>query len=165
MTPSPAALPVLTAVPYDDPEARRLTGALHAEQAGLYGFADDPSDTPPDDFAAPHGQFVIARYGDTPAAVGCGGWHLLTPGTAEVKRMYVSPAARGRGLGRYILQHLEEAATAHGATHVLLETGALNTAALALYRDCGYTLRKAYVPGRNTAVNRAMGKSLRDRRD
>jgi ribosomal protein S18 acetylase RimI-like enzyme len=148
------------ALPYEHSEAGRLLWALHAEQAGLYGFADRPDDTPPGEFALPRGQFLTARLNTSRTAVGCGGWHLLTPAVAEIKRMYVTPAARGRGVGRCLLHELERRAAAHGAQHILLETGALNTAALALYRFCGYKPRPPYVPGRSD-VNRAMTKPLR----
>jgi GNAT superfamily N-acetyltransferase len=104
--------------------------------------------------------FVIAHCADAPEAAGCGGWRLLDPETAEIKRMYVATTARGKGLGRRILEHLEEQAAAHGVKRLVLETGARNGAALALYRRCGYTPSPSYVPGRNLSVNRAMSKIL-----
>lgn len=110
------------ALPYEHSEAGRLLCALHAEQVALYGFADRPDDTPPGEFALPRGEFLTARLND--ATVGCGDWHLFAPGTAEVKRMYVVPAARGRGVGRRVLREIECRAAAHGVRHMLLETGA-----------------------------------------
>ncbi|MEV7465420.1 GNAT family N-acetyltransferase [Streptomyces kronopolitis] len=150
--------PSVSAVPYDHPDARRLTQALRAEQLGLYGFADDPDTTPEADFDPPHGLFLIARIGDDP--VGCAGVRLLDDHTAEIKRMYVSGEARGHGIGRYLLQHLEQHAVSRGATRIMLETGRRNTAALALYRRTGYAPCPPYVPGRDHAINRAMTKSL-----
>lgn len=151
--------PSLAVVPYGHPEARRLMRELHAEQIGVYGFADDPDETPHTEFAPPRGMFLIADAGEQ-GIVGCGGWRVLAPEVAEIKRMYVSSRARGQGLGRRILEFLEEQARSRGATRIVLETGADNTSALALYTSCGYAPRPPYVPGRKPEVNRAMGKSL-----
>lgn len=150
--------PSVTALPYDHPDARRLTRALRAEQLGLYGFADDPDTTPETDFAPPRGLFLIARVSGH--AVGCAGVRLLDEHTAEIKRMYVADEARGHGVGRYLLTHLERHATSRGATRIMLETGRRNTAALALYRRAGYVPCPSYVPGRDHRVNRAMAKSF-----
>ncbi|WP_129838062.1 GNAT family N-acetyltransferase [Streptomyces sp. RFCAC02] len=158
----PAALPpaALVVVPYDHPEARRLTRALHVEQRASYGFADSPDDTPSSEFAPPAGEFVIAQPGPTAQAIACGGWHTLSPGTAEIKRMYVHPDARGQALGRQVLTHLEASAARAGATRVMLETGRENRAALALYKSFGYRPIAPYVPGRNEDINRALAKPL-----
>jgi GNAT superfamily N-acetyltransferase len=156
--PGPAAPPSLTPVPYSDPRARRLIQALHLGQLATYGFADDPDDTPEQQFAPPHGLFVIAHRHEIP--VGCGGFRLLDTHTAEIKRMYVASLARGRGLGRRILEHLEHLAASSGASRIILETGYRNSAALALYRQCGFLPTPPYVPGRNPEVNRAMLKVL-----
>lgn len=157
---APAAIgltPSVTAAPYDHPDARRLTQALRAEQLGLYGFADDPDATTEADFDPP-GLFLIAHVCDE--AVGCGGVRLLGDRTAEIKRMYVSVGARGHGIGRDLLEHLERHAAGCGATQVMLETGRRNTAALALYLRTGYLPCRSYVAGRDPRVNRAMTKPL-----
>lgn len=150
--------PSVTAVPYNHPDARRLTQALRAEQLGLYGFADDPGATPEADFDPPVGLFLIAHVGDKP--VGCGGVRLLDEHTTEIKRMYVSGVARAHGIGRYLLEHLEQHAASRRATRIMLETGRRNTAALALYNRAGYLPCPSYVAGRDPRVNRAMAKAL-----
>ncbi|MFD4788846.1 GNAT family N-acetyltransferase [Streptomyces sp. NPDC058459] len=149
--------PSIAAARYDHPDARRLTQALRAEQLGLYGFADDPDTTPVADFDPPK-LFLIAHIDEE--AVGCGGVRLLDEHTAEIKRMYVSREARGHGIGRYLLQHLERHAASRGATQIVLETGRRNTAALTLYRRAGYLPCASYVAGRDPRVNRAMTKPL-----
>lgn len=149
--------PCVTAVPYGHPDARRLTQALHAEQHGLYGFADDPDATPETDFDPP-GLFLVARLGQE--AIGCGGVRLLDEHTGEVKRMYVSIGARGYGTGRHLLGHLEQHAASRGATRIMLETGRRNAAALALYHRAGYLPCPSYVAERDPRVNRAMTKRL-----
>ncbi|MEV5279770.1 GNAT family N-acetyltransferase [Streptomyces sp. NPDC006692] len=149
--------PSADAAPYDHPDARRLTQALRAEQLGLYGFGDDPDTTPEADFDPP-GLFLISYVGEE--AVGCGGVRLLGEHTAEIKRMYVSGGARGHGIGRYLLERLEQHAARRGATQIVLETGRRNTAALALYHRTGYLPCPSYVAGRDHRVNRAMTKTV-----
>ncbi|WEH31973.1 GNAT family N-acetyltransferase [Streptomyces sp. AM 4-1-1] len=157
----PAAAPAwtITAVSYDSPSARALTRALHSEQVATYGKADDPATTPVAEFEPPGGVFLVAGLPDG-TALACGGWRTVGSTTAEVKRMYVTPAARGQGLGRGILQALEQDARHHGKTEVLLETGVSNHAALALYTRCGYALVDPYVSGRDPRINRALSKTL-----
>ncbi|MHC3392297.1 GNAT family N-acetyltransferase [Streptomyces lavendulocolor] len=149
----------LTAVPYGTVDARALTRALHQEQLATYGSADDPEATDCAEFDAPHGQFLLARLGDGPA-LACGGWRTLSPSTAEIKRMYVAPAARGQRLGRRILAALEQDLLGRGHIEVLLETGVHNIAALALYAAFGYAPVRSYVPGRNPDINRALKKAV-----
>ncbi|MFF0630310.1 GNAT family N-acetyltransferase [Streptomyces sp. NPDC004296] len=74
--------------------------------------------------------------------------HVSEPATAEIKRMYVTPAARGHGVGRWVLETLERDARQQGMTKAILETGVHNYAALALYTRCGYTPVEPYVLGR-----------------
>ncbi|MFF4755274.1 GNAT family N-acetyltransferase [Streptomyces sp. NPDC002514] len=149
----------VTAAPYDHPDARRLTWALCAEQLALYGFAEDPDTTPEADFDPPCGLFLIARVGDEP--VGCGGIRLLDEHTAGIKRMYVADRARRHGIGRCLLEHLEQHAVRRGAARIMLETGRRNTAALALCHRTGFLPCPSYVPGRDHTVNRAMTKPPR----
>ncbi|WP_067969771.1 GNAT family N-acetyltransferase [Nocardiopsis trehalosi] len=156
--PLPATAVALSAVSYGHPDARRLTSALHTEQLATYGFADDPRTTPDDYFDPPDGLFILALVHGR--AVGCGGWRRLGPHTAEIKRMYVHAEARGMSLGARILDHLEADAAARGARCLVLETGSANYSALALYRARGYRAMPSYVPGRDPAVNRALGKPV-----
>ncbi|MFE7485021.1 GNAT family N-acetyltransferase [Streptomyces sp. NPDC057552] len=159
---SPAHPLLLQPVAYDHADARRLTQALHQVQVDLYGFADDPRTTPSSCFRSPNGLFLVARRG--PVALGCGGVRHLQSGTAEIKRMYVIPAARGTGAGQAILRALEEAARQWGAGRIILETGARNHAALALYTKAGYARIEPYAAGRDPQINRALSKRLQDRR-
>ncbi|MFE1145681.1 GNAT family N-acetyltransferase [Streptomyces albidoflavus] len=149
----------LTSASYDSPVARELTRALHAEQMGLYSRADDPEATQPAEFTSPQGAFFVVT-GPGGTAMACGGWRTAAQATAEIKRMYVTPAARGHGLGRQILAALESDARRHGMRQVILETGVANTAALALYASRGYTPTASYVAGRDPHINRALRKLL-----
>jgi GNAT superfamily N-acetyltransferase len=77
--------------------------------------------------------------------VAMGGWRRLgdrpglpSPNAAEIKRMYVAPAVRRRGLARVVLAELETTARAAGIDWLVLETGRPQTSALQLYRSAGY---------------------------
>lgn len=80
--------------------------------------------------------FLVARRNG--AAVGCGAIQWSGDGTAEVKRMFVSDDARGHGVGRRILGRLIDLARERGIDRVNLETGPLNTEAVALYHAMGF---------------------------
>jgi len=71
-------------------------------------------------------------------AVTGGGLRRLDDGVAEIKRMYVRPAARSRGLARALLGALEQTATELGYERVRLDTGPKQVHGLALYRSAGY---------------------------
>ena len=124
--------------PADGAAGKSLLGGFEAEIATLYPNWD-PSIGPsanPDEFAPPAGCFLIA-YEDG-LALGCGGFKRLDEGSAEIKRMFVAPAARGRGVARLILRELERVAGARGYARVRLDTGAAQPHALALYRSEQY---------------------------
>jgi GNAT superfamily N-acetyltransferase len=80
----------------------------------------------------PRGRLLVARLGDD--AVGVGALRPVDDTTAEIKRMYVRPAAQGLGIGRAILARLVHDARAEGYATVRLETVRFMTAALAMYR-------------------------------
>lgn len=71
-------------------------------------------------------------------AVACGGVQALDEESGEIKRMYVRPAYRGRGIARQLLAALEELAYQQGHSSVRLETGTYLPAAVGLYTSCGY---------------------------
>jgi putative acetyltransferase len=76
--------------------------------------------------------------------LGCGAVRLLDANTAEVKRMYVTPEARGQGVGKAVLAALETEARRIGARWLLLETGIRQTAALRLYEGSGFCYIEPY---------------------
>jgi GNAT superfamily N-acetyltransferase/DNA-binding MarR family transcriptional regulator len=85
----------------------------------------------------PAGLLLVAWLRGEP--VGCGGLKLHRRAPAELKRMWVAPAARGLGVGRRILQELEAHARERGAQRVRLETNRTLREATTLYRSAGYT--------------------------
>jgi putative acetyltransferase len=79
--------------------------------------------------------FFMARLGAN--AVGCGGVALF-PDFAEVKRMYVRQAARGRGVADAVLARIEAETRGAGLTMLRLETGSTQVAAMRLYARAGF---------------------------
>ncbi len=80
---------------------------------------------------------VLAYENDVPA--GCGCFRYFAPETIEIKRMYVKPEFRGRGISRLILAELEKWAAELGYTKSVLETGNQQAEAIHLYHRFGYT--------------------------
>ena len=128
----------ITAERFDTDDARRLVAELDAHLAARY---------PPEQRFGPNlkpehledgrGTFVVVR--DDGRAIGCGALRLLEATTAEVKRMYVEPGWRGRGVGQSVLAHLETAARGLGVRRLVLETGIYQEAAIKLYQRAGFT--------------------------
>ena len=122
-------------------EAAGLLADYFAYLASTFpaGFDPDAGSTTSDpaEMSPPHGVFLVVREDDG-TAVGCGGVKLLEDDRAEVKRMYLRPSTRGRGLGALLLDALEKAARGLGATEAVLDTNATLEAALALYRRHGW---------------------------
>jgi GNAT superfamily N-acetyltransferase len=126
-------------LPADRPPAADLVAAMVAEMALLYGPIDVPGmpSATPADFTPPHGTFLVG-FDDAGAPVCAGGVKRLDAEAAEIKRMYVVPAARGRGLARVLLGALEDAAREIGYRTVRLDTGPLQEHAQRLYESAGY---------------------------
>jgi GNAT superfamily N-acetyltransferase len=89
-----------------------------------------------DEFAPPRGRFLIIRMNGDP--VGCGGLTPLDADAAYLKRMWIAPAVRGRGLGRRLLAALEAKAKSIGYSIAKLETNRALPEAQQLYRSTGY---------------------------
>ena len=121
------------------PPASDLIAAMVAEMEPLYGRIDVPQapSATAADFSPPGGTFVVGYDGDGRAVCG-GGVKRLDDEAAEIKRMYVLPELRGRGLARELLGALEDAARALGYTVARLDTGARQPHAERLYRESGY---------------------------
>jgi GNAT superfamily N-acetyltransferase len=153
----PAAV-VVRPASYGDSDVAALVLDVQAVYVALYGGEDETPMTP-DDFLAPEGTFVVAEVDG--AAVGCGAFRRHDGlDVAEIKRMYVRPAARGRGVGRAVLEDLERRAAAAGYRRVVLETGARQPEAIALYASAGYREIEPYGFYRCSPLSRCFGKDL-----
>ncbi|MEV0587384.1 helix-turn-helix domain-containing GNAT family N-acetyltransferase [Nonomuraea sp. NPDC050310] len=121
------------------PDARRCLAAYYAEIGDRFehGFelarARQVRD---EDVTPPAGLLLVAMVHGEP--VGCGALKLSGLPYAEIKRMWVSPAVRGLGLGRRFLAELEDRAAAAGAKAVRLDTNRSLTEAISLYHRTGY---------------------------
>jgi putative acetyltransferase len=100
---------------------------------------------------------LVAREGGV--AIGCGAYQLHGDGSAEVKSMYVTPAAQGRGVGRAILAAIEDALRGR-VTTLRLETGIHQGAAMRLYERAGFRRRGRFGRYRNDPLSVFMEKSL-----
>jgi DNA-binding MarR family transcriptional regulator len=120
-------------------DARQCVRAYVAELNERWEAGFDPSagvTAEPHELTPPAGCFVVAYLDGEP--VGCGGVKHLPGGPSDIKRMWVSPTARGLGLGRRLLAELEQRARDSGATVARLETNRVLVEAIALYRSAGY---------------------------
>ncbi|MBW1603922.1 GNAT family N-acetyltransferase [Streptomyces sp. JJ66] len=129
---------------YDHPDAQKLDAEVQLEYARRYDTEGDATPLSPQMFVPPKGLYLLA-YDETERPVATGGWRAMdqdgegySDGDAEIKRMFVVPEARGRGLARAILAQLEADARAAGRTRMVLETGTKQPEAIALYVSAGY---------------------------
>jgi ketosteroid isomerase-like protein/GNAT superfamily N-acetyltransferase len=120
--------------PFDAPDSVELRTELATELVERYDGDIEAGEKPSAESVA---TFLVARD-RRQAAVGCGALRPLEKGVAELKRMYVRPRMRGRGLGWVILAALEEEGRRLGFDLLRLETGDLQGEAMALYRAAGY---------------------------
>ena len=121
------------------PAALACQRAYASELADRFEAGYDPAQTMTvndAELAPPAGLLLVASLHGEP--VGCGAVILAAAGPAKIRRMWVSPAVRGLGLGRRILAGLEAHAAAAGASTVRLETNRALTEAISLYRSAGY---------------------------
>ena len=127
-------------LPAGEPPASELIAAMVAELVDLYGPVDDtdrfPSATP-QELGPPHGVCIVGFDGAEPVCAGA--VKRFEPGVGEIKRMYVAPAGRSRGLARLLLGALEDAARDLGYSRVRLDTGPRQPHARTLYLSAGYT--------------------------
>jgi GNAT superfamily N-acetyltransferase len=143
-------------VGYED--AAELIAELDADLTVRYGSDDDPVLAHHEEFESPHGRFFVVVEEGT--SLGCAGIRRIAPGTAELKRMYVRPAARGRGLARLLLTACEEAAADMGYDELWLETGDAQPEAVALYLSAGYEPVPAFGQYQHSPRSITLGKPV-----
>jgi putative acetyltransferase len=141
----------------NQPEIIALIADLDAYQLTLY---------PPESVYAldlnalmqPEVKFAVVRDADG-AIVGCGAV-VLSPEYGEIKRMYVQPAMRGKGLARRLMETLEQATREAGRPLMVLETGPSQPEAIALYERHGFTVCGPYGDYRDDPLSVFMRKQL-----
>lgn len=124
--------------PADSDVSLALQHAFFADIASRYpGWQPSSSQSvEPSELAPPRGVWLIAYLDGIP--VGCGGLQPLDADTAEVRRIFLNKDARGRGIGRALLNAIETHARHLGYLRVRLTTGDQQTAALRLFQSAGY---------------------------
>ena len=130
----------------DDPAAQSCLAAyfqllaqtVPGVSTGLFPLPDPNAQH----YRLPHGAFLIAWSNTTP--LGCVSLRRLTPELAEVKRLWVAPAARGHGLARRLMLAIENQARSLAYTRLNLDTNAALTAAITLYETTGWTPTAPY---------------------
>ncbi len=133
-------MPTISPAAWDDPEVARLTAAQQAELRDRYGGAGEPGRPP----SASDVAVVLLARDDDGTPIGCGALRPLGAGEAELTRMYVVPAARGRGVSKLLLAGLEVEALSRGWTTLRLETGPRQPEAVGLYTRAGYEPAAAF---------------------
>jgi GNAT superfamily N-acetyltransferase len=126
-------------VPAGEPPASDLVEAMVAEGLQVYGSRFDIPGAPTataEEMGPPGGTFLVIYDDGRPVAGG--GIKRVGDGVGEIKRMFVVPEARSRGLARVLLGALEDAARGLGYTRVCLDTGSRQPHARALYESAGY---------------------------
>lgn len=169
--------------PFDGPAALRLVTDLTADLTRRYAEEDEPplcslppaehaarraaeaeeeaayaAELVPADVAPPCGAFLVA-YLDG-AAVGCGGVRRHEEGVGEIKRLWVHPAARGRGVARALVAQLEDEALRLGYEALVLETGLRQPEAIRLYESLGYGRRPLYGRYQDSPLSVCLGRDL-----
>jgi len=129
------------AVDVDCADALQLLEAYFDELRERFGSFDPPSR---EALRADAARGVVLIAYDRGNAVACGSLRLLDSYTAEVKRMFVAPEARGRGHGRQVLRALEERARSMGCRRVVLDTAASLKEAASMYLSEGYVAIEPY---------------------
>ncbi len=152
-------------LPITHPDAALLVEEVQAEYVVRYGGRDEtPID--PTYFDAPAGAFFVGYLDGRPVATGA--WRrrtdVVVDGTslsAEVKRMYVAPRARGLGLARAMLAPPRGAPRARqGAEVMVLETGLRQPEAIALYESSGYLPIAGFGYYKDAPLSRCMARAL-----
>jgi GNAT superfamily N-acetyltransferase len=153
---------------FDHPDAVKLNDQVQLEYAERYGDEGDVTPLAPSMFRPPRGLYLLA-YDESGAPVATGGWRVqdqneegYLDGDAELKRMFVIPESRGRGLARRILTALEADARAAGRTRMVLETGDQQPEAIALYTSGGYTPCEKFGYYRTYESSRCFAKPLQE---
>jgi putative acetyltransferase len=151
--------PELVTARFDEPDVFALTVAQQDEMRGVYGGEADIG--PTRDawmFEPPDGAFVAVRIDGR--AVACGGICRFDESRAELKRMYVEPGHRGRGVAAPVMAAHVRHAAGHGALTLRLETGDKQVAAMRFYARHGFVVVDRFAPYVDSATSVCMERAL-----
>ncbi len=123
-------------VTWANPVGADLRAAQQAELDARFGNSDhEPGPAPSE---ADTAVFVVAYEKCSGQPLGCGGLRILDAETAEIKRLYVVPYARGSGVASSILAALEAQAHAHGFSMITAEAGSAQSDGRSFYESAGF---------------------------
>ena len=150
-------------VPFDEPRAQTLWAEQQVELAQIYGEPDIHPQVSADGVIV---SLLALDAAGTPVGTVFARWSHYHPGdpvtgepnAAEVKRLYVIPAARGNAFAALLMQELEARVWASGAARIVLETGVLQPAAIATYERLGYERIDNFGPYEDEEDSVCMGK-------
>lgn len=160
-------MPSLRPVPADDAEAIFFASALHNEMVVRYEDPDPCGGPGPLD---PRARWLLV-IADSGEAVGVGAVQPLShtvdaaaPDEGEIKRVYITPSARGQGLSKMLMAELEVIAVREGWPRLRLETGVRQPEAVALYQSSGWIPVPAYGHYKSSPESRCFAKVVGDYR-
>lgn len=138
------------------PEVKSLSDELHKDLEAIYGNGII------EDFMGENEQVLIfyVTYDEKDNAISCGALKHFDDSTAEIKRMYVRPQFRGRGISKLILTQLEDYAKELNYHRLVLETGLKQPEAMSLYSKFGYKPLKCYGRHSNDPDSRCFEKTF-----
>lgn len=135
---------------------KMLMQSFDAELRETYGTHQDEADK--QNVFEEAINIVLVAYNER--IVGCGGYKPHHENTAEIKRVYVLPEYRGKGIGIGLMDEIEQWAKEDGFKHLILETGDQQHEAIALYRKIGYYDIPKYVPYLDSPVSVCLKKDI-----
>ncbi|MBP3035565.1 GNAT family N-acetyltransferase [Arthrobacter sp. zg-ZUI100] len=130
-------------VPWSNPVGADLRAAQQAELDSRFGSFDHEADPPSAEDTA---VFLVAYDKSSGQPLGCGGLRRLDAATAEIKRIYVLPYARGSGVATAVLTALEYRARAAGYAVIKAEAGSAQPDGRRFYQHGGYSVVPNYGP-------------------
>jgi putative acetyltransferase len=140
-------------------DARALVARLDAELTERYPNPEDSHfELTEEQVGAGRGVFLVARAGGR--AIGCGAMRRIDALTGEVKRMYVAPSERSRGVGGRLLAALERHACGLGLRRLVLETGERQPESIRLYERAGFARIDRFGEYVDSPASVCMGKPI-----
>ena len=113
-----------------------IVGRYHGRPASRREILDAQAGYPSDDLVEPLGILLLARQG--PTVLGCAGMRVRPSEIGEVTRVFVEPVARGKGVGRLLMEEIERKSRELGLDALRLDTRSDLVEARSLYASLGY---------------------------
>ncbi|MEA5536240.1 GNAT family N-acetyltransferase [Crocosphaera sp. XPORK-15E] len=148
---------LLRTVDPTEPAIRRLVEKLDEYRKSLYPLKLTLI-VPPEKLKSP--QIIFLAAYENQQLLGCGGIDFTDPDYAEIRKMYVEPAARRKGVASLLLNALEQQARQRQYHLICLETGKFQEPAMELYQKHGYQPSKAFGSYQENPYSRYYSKTI-----